>query len=669
MSYGLAQFGIAAAGAYQTAEAAKKTKAEEQEQQEYDRGRQATIDKRAASAETRAQGAYEQNQKSASAEYDDNQALYKSAADGRGYTDTMNQSSYLESQGNTGAAANAIINGANKNSRIPFQTSLDVDEQGEPIEYIDDEGAVTYRQNILDTEDGSILSSSQTTLEELRGSYKQLQSGEEIKKAAAEVKRLRAESLQKRQDERDDYVFESNTDEGVKIRADSRDFEYGEAEAEYEHNYNIAEDNNSTANDISKGQADEAINQGVGFTVGQGGGSGTISKVISAGEGWTKYQMADGQVVTAKGDRNYRNNNVGNIEYGDFAKSNGAIGSDGRFAVFPDAETGAQAMHNLIFNAGSYKNLPLSEAIARYAPKFENDTNGYARTVLQAVGNQDKPMNRYSGQERNAIMQAMIKVEGQDNVKYSSNGGTGISVKTDKDLAASSTGNSKSGKTAVANTVQDFNVNIDKGVDNALKDAEKKYGIKSGAATTTSFSTAGTKIKEMATAKSASELSDMYSEAFAIVMKAVPKRQIKDLGETQKIALGNTILFSMMGASSAEDFRNRVYNINPDLQQKPPYSGRTDHPTPNNRTPEQAARIAAARGLQPRLTMPNRNKSEAQTAWEQPAFPDTPQRGKLSALSNTPRISANPRGTNTENLPAGSRVANDVMNANKNIDW
>ena len=57
------------------------------------------------------------------------------------------------------------------------------------------------------------------------------------------------------------------------------------------------------------------------------------------GQRWT----SDGVWINVGGDRNWRNNNPGNLEDGDFARRHGSIGSDGRFAIFPDYKTGKEA--------------------------------------------------------------------------------------------------------------------------------------------------------------------------------------------------------------------------------------------------------------------------------------------------------------------------------------
>lgn len=136
-------------------------------------------------------------------------------------------------------------------------------------------------------------------------------------------------------------------------------------------------------------------------------------EVVDAGPGWTTVRTADGEVVTVEGTRNWRNNNPGNLEYGPFAKSMGAIGTDGRFAVFPSYDAGRSAKENLIFSSPNYKDLPLSAAISRYAPSFENDTQGYLNQVVSASGvSADTPMSQIPAEKRAAILDAMQAVEG-----------------------------------------------------------------------------------------------------------------------------------------------------------------------------------------------------------------------------------------------------------------
>jgi hypothetical protein len=137
-----------------------------------------------------------------------------------------------------------------------------------------------------------------------------------------------------------------------------------------------------------------------------------INKVLKTGAGYNVTQNGDGTVTRQDGARNWRNNNPGNIEYGEFAKKHGAIGSDGRFAIFPDYASGRAAKESLIFDGKNYKDKSLTDAISRYAPPSENNTVTYQGAVLAAAGGKNKKMSDYTPAERTAIMDAMQKVEG-----------------------------------------------------------------------------------------------------------------------------------------------------------------------------------------------------------------------------------------------------------------
>jgi hypothetical protein len=79
-----------------------------------------------------------------------------------------------------------------------------------------------------------------------------------------------------------------------------------------------------------------------------------------------------------------RNNNPGDLEYGPFAQAHGATGTDGRFAIFPDAETGFAAMKALLQQ--KYGGMTLEAALNIYAPPIENQTNQYLSDVCEMTG-------------------------------------------------------------------------------------------------------------------------------------------------------------------------------------------------------------------------------------------------------------------------------------------
>jgi len=136
-------------------------------------------------------------------------------------------------------------------------------------------------------------------------------------------------------------------------------------------------------------------------------------QVLGAGKGWTRVDVPGLGAVTVRGDRSTRNHNPGNIEFGNYARSMGAIGTDGRFAVFPSREVGLAAQAGLLFNSKSYRDLTLAQAISRYAPAFENNTKAYASAVARAAGvSLNTKMKDIPVDLRDDILGAMHAVEG-----------------------------------------------------------------------------------------------------------------------------------------------------------------------------------------------------------------------------------------------------------------
>lgn len=138
-----------------------------------------------------------------------------------------------------------------------------------------------------------------------------------------------------------------------------------------------------------------------------------FTTVQEAGSGYTVVIGADGQTVRREGTRAWRNNNPGNIEYGPFARSMGAIGTDGRFAVFPTYEAGRAAKASLLWASKGYRGKTIGEAISRYAPSFENNTRAYTGAITRALGvTADTPMSALTPGQREVMMDAMERVEG-----------------------------------------------------------------------------------------------------------------------------------------------------------------------------------------------------------------------------------------------------------------
>lgn len=129
----------------------------------------------------------------------------------------------------------------------------------------------------------------------------------------------------------------------------------------------------------------------------------------------TVYRTPDGQLIKREGGTlAWRNNNPGNIKMSEWAKANGAIGvgPDG-FAIFPDPETGSKAIDKLLKEGKNYRNATIKEAMYRYAPPSENNSQAYLNEVLKNTGvTADTPMSSLTDAQRAAMVETIKKVEG-----------------------------------------------------------------------------------------------------------------------------------------------------------------------------------------------------------------------------------------------------------------
>ncbi|MFJ8635304.1 S8 family serine peptidase [Streptomyces sp. NPDC093568] len=125
----------------------------------------------------------------------------------------------------------------------------------------------------------------------------------------------------------------------------------------------------------------------------------------------TNYVVYAGEIRTG-GTIAWRNNNPGNIVAGAFTRSHGAIGANGRFAVFPDEETGAAAVAALL-RTPAYNSSSIAQAIARYAPSFENDTPHYIAMVARWTGlDPSRAVSTLDDKELDAVVGAIRRMEG-----------------------------------------------------------------------------------------------------------------------------------------------------------------------------------------------------------------------------------------------------------------
>lgn len=135
--------------------------------------------------------------------------------------------------------------------------------------------------------------------------------------------------------------------------------------------------------------------------------------------------FSDGTIKKG-GHRNWRNNNPGNLEYGKFAREHGAIGTDGRFAIFPSMNKGYIA-HVALLSGDKYKHLTLTKALKRFAPSFENNTKRYLNYLKKNTGIRSSQKLKYlSWGKKVELVKYMAKFEGmkrgahyKSNVRFS----------------------------------------------------------------------------------------------------------------------------------------------------------------------------------------------------------------------------------------------------------
>jgi hypothetical protein len=115
----------------------------------------------------------------------------------------------------------------------------------------------------------------------------------------------------------------------------------------------------------------------------QGGLTGSSNAPVSGGN---------------SGSRGLQNNNPGNLEYGAFAKSHGATGSDGRFAIFPTMQAGVDA-HAALLDSNYYaKGLDTPrKIIGKYAPASENNQGNYLAYLKSRGFDPDKAITDRNG--------------------------------------------------------------------------------------------------------------------------------------------------------------------------------------------------------------------------------------------------------------------------------
>ena len=144
-------------------------------------------------------------------------------------------------------------------------------------------------------------------------------------------------------------------------------------------------------------------------------GSVSLAVSVESGKGYVIYVKKDGtKIKRSGGSASWRNNNPGNIIKSKFAYEAGAVGTAGRFAVFPNEETGLQATIKLL-RSKNYVRLSLRQVYHRWAPKGDGNNNpdGYANKVSKISGVPlNKTIQELNEDEMMRVARAMQQIEG-----------------------------------------------------------------------------------------------------------------------------------------------------------------------------------------------------------------------------------------------------------------
>jgi hypothetical protein len=124
------------------------------------------------------------------------------------------------------------------------------------------------------------------------------------------------------------------------------------------------------------------------------------------------YQDDTGKYVRFSGGTwTWRNHNPGNLMPGKISKKHGQIGIAGKFAVFPDEESGRLALLDCLIT--TYGDSSIDKLVEGYAPPKENDVVRYRKFLHKQTGvEDDKKIKDFTEDEFTKLWKAIIKYEG-----------------------------------------------------------------------------------------------------------------------------------------------------------------------------------------------------------------------------------------------------------------
>lgn len=143
----------------------------------------------------------------------------------------------------------------------------------------------------------------------------------------------------------------------------------------------------------------------------------TIVSILKVGRGYNIVQDGEGNTFKLSGgSRAWRNNNPGNLKFGEFSLKYGAMGHDDTMhSIFPTVDVGNNAKYQLLFgDEKEYKDMTLERAINIYAPAYDNnDPGSYVRFLCKgATYTKDTVLKNMTETERKILLERMGRMEG-----------------------------------------------------------------------------------------------------------------------------------------------------------------------------------------------------------------------------------------------------------------
>jgi RHS repeat-associated protein len=122
---------------------------------------------------------------------------------------------------------------------------------------------------------------------------------------------------------------------------------------------------------------------------------------------------SDGTIeVRSGGSRTWRNNNPGALVPSPFSSDQGSIGTAGGFAVFPNEQTGQQALITRLEQMKSQK-FTVNSAIEKWAPPNENNTVAYQKFIQNTTGlSGDTKLSSVNSAQLESIANLIRRYEG-----------------------------------------------------------------------------------------------------------------------------------------------------------------------------------------------------------------------------------------------------------------